>query len=109
PWPAPEGPERTGRTPSDLELPFEVIEQRLSLGRSQPPNPAVLAELEFLHDPTGLDFPDTGQRLEDGDDLQLGDSIVALALSDQFAERERASLELLLELRPLAPGGGSLL
>jgi hypothetical protein len=76
---------------------------------AEAPDATVLADLEFLHRAPGFDLPDTGERLEDGDDLELGDSVVGVALRQQLAEADRSSLQLLLQFGPLATGGSCLL
>ena len=87
---------------------LEVSEQSLALVGAQAPDPAVLADLEILHDPAGLDLANAGQRFQDGDDLQLGDRVIVFTLGDQLAEAQRAGLELLLQLRPLRRAAAAL-
>src|SRR5439155_14567932 len=73
-----------------------VAEQPLALVAAEPAEPTALADVELLHDAARLHLADAGERLEHADDLQLGQGVVARALVEQFAEPERACLELRL-------------
>lgn len=74
----------SGRAREDEEdaqrLPLEMLEEGAPLMGTEAPDPTVLADLELLHRPPGLHLPDTGERFQNGDHLELGDGVVGLAL-----------------------------
>src|SRR5439155_18448248 len=87
----------------------QALEESTALVLAQSMDPAGLADRQLVHQPAGLDLADTGQRLQHGHDLHLPDNLVAIALLEQLSERDRAHLQLLLQLRALPASGGGLL
>src|SRR5581483_9077008 len=76
---------------------------------TQAPDATVLADFELLHRAPSLHLADAGEGFQNGDHLELDDRVVGVALRQQFAEADRSSLQLLLQLGPLASGGSCLL
>src|SRR5947208_2534242 len=114
PLPTPEGPASTSSTTrqfwgSGAADDLGVAEQPLALVAAEPAEPTALADVELLHDAARLHLADAGERLEHADDLQLGQGVVARALVEQFAEPERACLELRLHFGAHAARFGRLL
>jgi hypothetical protein len=52
-----------------------------------------VADADFLHDPACFDLAETGQALENGEDLHFPNDLIALALVQEFVQRYRAHLE----------------
>ncbi len=105
--PTPPGPETTtisARWAAESAV-VELFEQRLSLVLPETLDAAGLADAEGNHETTGLDLPQTGERLEHGDDLSVSHYFVPATLLQQLRERDRSHLEFLLQLGALATGG----
>ena len=58
----------------------ELVQQCLTLSLAQPPNAAATGDLELLHHGRGADLADTGQRLQQRGNLQLGNGFVVLGV-----------------------------
>src|SRR6185369_16116406 len=116
PFPAPEVPARTRRTPRRLgpgrtspdggsASAGKLLEQRPPLVRTQPAQTAALGDLELRHDVAGPNLADTRKRLEDTHDLQLGEHVARLVTAvggvEKLAQRERTDLEFVLHLGSL--------
>src|SRR5207249_4230343 len=67
----------------------QALEESTALVLAQSMDPAGLADRQLVHQPAGLDLADTGQRLQHGHDLHLPDNLVAIALLERPAERDR--------------------
>src|SRR5579871_4600076 len=85
------------------------LEQGVALIGAEPLYPARVGDADLLHQPTGLDLAQPGERLQHGKHLHLPDDVVAVGLVEHLTEGDRAHLQLVLDLGPLAPGGGRLL
>ena len=80
----------------------------LALLDAEPSQPPRLADVEFLHEPSGRHLSDSGQRLQNGQYFRTADNIVAGGHVQHVAKSEITNLEAVLQLSPLAANRGSL-
>ena len=67
-----------------------------------------LRDAHRLHQAAGLDLAEAGQRLEHREHLHLADGLVAVGHGEELRQVDRAQLQLLLDLGPLAADLGGL-
>ena len=91
----------TASTALMAQLAEEFEQLRLLLG-AEPLDTAVVGDLDVLHDLAGLDLADAGQRLEQGDDLELAD--VDVVGGQRVGQCHRAHLEPGLDLGACGAG-----
>ena len=76
PFPAPPGPERTRIRTSRC-----ASSSALALVGPETLEPTALADPHRLHEPTGLDLPEAGKRLEHREHLHLADGLVLFGIA----------------------------
>jgi len=87
----------------------ELVQQCLTLSLAQPPNAPARGDLELLHHGRGADLADTGQRLQQRGNLQLGNGFVVLGVVQNLLQGGTSPLEPPLELGAGPAGGRGLL
>ena len=76
----------------------ELVQQRLTLSLTKPANAAAGRDLELFHQGRRADPADTGQRLQQRGNLQLGNGFVVLGVGRNLLQGGASPLEQLLEL-----------
>ena len=74
--------------------PRSLFEQRLALLGTETLQPPAVADADGLHEATGLDLAQTGQRFEDRDHLHLADGLVGVRLREELRQRREPILSL---------------
>src|SRR3954463_11781129 len=87
----------------------EALDERGDLVGPETPHAPRLGDPDLLHDLPGADLAHSGQRLEQGGDLDLADHLVGLPLLDDVAERALRVLQPVLHFGACTAGGRSLL
>jgi len=87
----------------------ELVQQCLTLSLAQPPNAAAGGDRELLHHGGGADLANTGQRLQQRGNLQLGNGFVVFGVGQNLLQGGASPLEPLLELGARPTGGPGLL
>ena len=82
----------------------ELVEQGGLLLLAEALDPTVVGDADLVHDLAGLDLAHAGQGLEQRDDLELADGV--LGGGERLCQRERADLQLVLDLGTSGTGFG---
>ena len=80
----------------------------LALLDAEPSQPPRLADVEFLHEPSGRHLSDSGQLLQNGQYLGATDDIVGSGQVQHAGKGQVTYLEAVLQLCPLAANRRSL-
>jgi len=87
----------------------ELVQQCLTLSLTKPANAAAGRDLELFHQGRRADPADTGQRLQQRGNLQLGNGFIVFGVGQNLLQGGTSPLEPLLELGARPTGGGGLL
>ncbi len=100
--------QRARENPGKFRSAGGLTEEGLALVGAEALQPAALGDAYRLHETACLHLAEAGQRLEHGQHLHLADSLVSFGHDQELRQVDRAELELLFDLGPLAADSGGL-